>query len=179
MVKDRDMNYLYHFVPPNMVGHTLYPSSVLENIHPEVAEFHRRKYINRPTLPFERIPTLNCLWKDVIFLSPVIPQNTAEAFKSCGIELRKRRFFRIDPRKIEPSLATIWLADGGSRSPETFIPFDPEVLGRYSQIPERTLKYYRSMVAEGRRREILVYALVPHVLFKGTIDVSDAEIIVI
>jgi hypothetical protein len=171
------MSALYHIVPPIMVGTRIVPLSSLKSLSLSLFEVAAEKYSNRPNVPLQRIPPLDCMWNDVVFLTAVPPQKIVRAYESCGARLIKRRFYRIDPSKLNQAKATIWNAESSSKSEEDFSPFDAETLESYGEIPQKTLEYYRRMMAEGRRREMLIFAHVPHILYRGEIDVSDAEIV--
>jgi len=172
------MSYLYHLVPATgLIGNELVPLNTLKSISPTAYDYHFRKYENRPRVPEQGIPPLDCGWNDVVFFTAVHPQVIASAYDSCGVRLTKRRFYRIDPKKIDLEHTTVWLCKSHSKEPEDFVPFDPQRVEQFSEFPAQTLEYYQRMVREGRRREMLIFAYIPHILFKGTVDVSDAEII--
>ncbi|UPT74966.1 MAG: HAMP domain-containing histidine kinase [Elusimicrobiota bacterium] len=62
---------LYHYVPDELVGETLYPLTRLADLHPRVAAEHALKYSGREHLMQVRLPILDCLWNDVLHLAPL------------------------------------------------------------------------------------------------------------
>lgn len=167
------MHFLYHRVPENMSGNRIFPLSELKEHLPDVYESARKKYVGREQLMKEVIIPLNCLWNEAVFLSPVHPAETTRAMEAAGHPTDMRDFFQIDASTLDPALTTVWLHKGNSRNPEDFVPFIPEELGRYSKLPMRTVVYYWRQKTCGQRP--LVWLFVPHILFKGSIDVSRVE----
>ena len=73
------MNYLYHRVPENMRGTTLFPGNTVSQKYPDLSPGVEAKYKDRMELILSTIPGLNCLWNDVIFLSATHPKKIHEA----------------------------------------------------------------------------------------------------
>jgi len=144
-------------------------------------EVHVRKYSERPHLLEERIPVLgNCLWNDVLFLSAVHPQQLRDASEKVGFRLPESfRSFEIDPHLLDPDKTAVWLFRERFQSkyivPGNYARFDPDDIASYADIGERTLNYYREEVAAGRNPFLFIY--VPHILYKGTLDVSAMRIV--
>jgi len=53
------------------------------------------KYEGREELLKLVIPTLNCLWNDVVFLSPLHPHKHYEAYSKIGFTPRNLQFFKF------------------------------------------------------------------------------------
>jgi hypothetical protein len=66
--------FVYHFKPKNMVGDLLIPLNQLRDKHPMTYAEHVTKYKGREKLLEKTIPLLNCLWNDVLHISPIHPQ---------------------------------------------------------------------------------------------------------
>lgn len=77
--------YVYHFKPKEMTGSTLIPLNHLQATHPEIYSEHIKKYKNREQLLQKRVPILNCLWNDVLHLSPINPQIIIDTWRSEGL----------------------------------------------------------------------------------------------
>ncbi len=131
---------------------------------------------------------MNCLWNDVIFLIAVHPSEIKTELKKVGFKCGKDwNYFEIDASKIDSKNAYIYVNDKGPiteeispLSPEQIIPFDANRLSEYAVIPEKTKQYYRQASGEGKRRnEILDWLYIPHILYKGTIDISKCKIIIV
>jgi hypothetical protein len=59
----------------------------------------------------------------------------------------------------------------------SFIEFDADKLEAFASLPQSTKEYYRSEVVRGSNP--LRFAGVPHILHKGSIDVSDLPVITV
>ncbi len=176
------MQYLYHGVPKDLVGDTLYPLNQLKQIHPELYEAKVAKYDGRKGILERNIPTLGCLWNDVLHLTAVHPkvlvETLAEARRPVGDSMR---FYQIDPRSLDPVNTTIYLytyREKGVDVPESdFVPYSMEDLSSCAVIPDFTKDYYTEQYSCDKQP--LLYHGVPHILYKGTIDVSDLPIVAV
>jgi hypothetical protein len=174
------MNYLYHRVPANMNGSTLYPLNILREVDEEIYEQQKSKYIGREHVLDQRIPTLgNCLWNDVIHLSAGHPQLVEDELQKNGESLKIKQFFQIDPNLLEVENTTVYLfnqkTENDKFDSENWLKYQPDEISKYDKIPERTARYYYVSIQKGEQP--LLWAFVPHILYKGNLDVSSANII--
>lgn len=165
-----------------MEGNTLFPLNVLKNTHPETYAKAYSKYEGRERVTEQVIPTLNCLWNDVLHFSAVLPAEIKQALVDAGMPAsRELTFYQINPNLLDPQSTTIYLyaqtLETAKMKPENFEPYVPDELGRYASLPQITRDYYNKMFAKGARP--LMYVHVPHILYKGSIDISDAPIIIV
>jgi hypothetical protein len=115
----------------------------------------------------------------VLHFAPVHPQQIKRAYQAAGLTPVARPVFVVDPYQLDPDKTVIYLYR--PRGPKTlppaedFIAYRPELVEQYSELPQGTLDYYREAAAAGR--PILAYHLVPHVLYKGTIDTAGLEVL--
>jgi hypothetical protein len=169
------MNYLYHLMPRKpLVGNSLVPLNVLKDTDPALYNFYKQKYNGREQLLERRIPLLDCLWNDVVFLQAIPPQDLYGAYKLTGRTMFKRSFFQIDPATLDRSLTAVWFQT--DQPPEgTCVPFQTGDLPDYAKIPEKTIEHYRSLATNERTG--LMFAHVPHILFRGSIDISHTKLI--
>ncbi len=152
------------------------PLNELKNIDEAAYTFYAKKYAGREGLMKRRIPSLECVWNDVVFLSAIPPHDLLAAYASAGRTMHKRRFYRIDPAQLDHSHMAVWpCEDWGIGSALSCVPFDVADLERYKKVPERTIEYYRQLVAD--KRNGFPYAYVPHILYKGRIDIRQTEIV--
>ncbi len=56
-----------------------------------------------------------------------------------------------------------------------FRPFDPKKIDEYANVPEETLLYYKEKFLKGERP--LFFHHVPHILYKGTIEIEGLAVI--
>ncbi|MBC7981444.1 hypothetical protein H7X65_00005 [Candidatus Parcubacteria bacterium] len=173
--------YLYHRVPDDLEGQTLFPLNTLKEKYPELYDKKVRKYIGREFIQEQIIPTLNCLWNDVLHLSAIPPKDLKNALVEAGVEVGELNFYQIDPELLNPDNTTVYLyADTSNKVKmelENFAEYIPNEIEQYSPIPKETKEYYKKRIDEGEQP--LIYVRVPHILFKGSIDVSNLPIITV
>ena len=169
------MTYLYHFVPSDMVGTILYPLNELRDMLPEVYEKYSKKYEGREFVQETEIPGLG-KWNDVMHLSPIDPSEVRQALREAGSSIGSSwKVFCIDAKLLDWSRLIIHIESGSVGGKEVVnIPFTKENYVQYCHLPDRTKLYYRRSAEEGRK--ILIYGFAPHVLYGGTLDVSEVEI---
>ncbi len=174
------MEYLYHRVPKHMTGTVLCPLNTLKKTYPEIYAEHVKKYIGREILLTSEIPPLNCLWNDVVHLTAVSPDELKANLAQAEIEYPPQAWFKIPISKIEgdKSIAFVYRRDIGLK-PEfkQYEKFDPLRMDVYRTVPPETIEQYKRKKAEGLIP--LNFHLVPHVLYKGEIDIADCEIVTV
>jgi len=166
--------YLYHAVPPNMVGTVLYPLNELKLHYPLAYAEHYRKYHGREKLTEQRIPLLNnCLWNDVLFMMAVSPQVTAPAFEGVFGRHWRIKFFRFEAAALDPRKMAV-LHTGDIRSGR-FEPFDVAQMARYQEFSPKTVQHWQGYKAANKRPFYAAY--VPHVLYHGHLDTTGVPIV--
>ncbi len=174
------MTYLYHHVPKNMQGDTLYPLNVLKEKYPEAYAEHARKYAGREEAMQFVIPKLDCLWNDALHLSAVHPQMMMDAFAEAGGRSDYTLLsYQIDPYTLDPDKAVVYRYStvhlNALQKKEDFVDFNPDDLAKYSELPQDTIEYYRESFAN--KKLPLAFHRVPHILYKGTIDVEGVKVV--
>lgn len=166
-----DKPYLYHIFKIDLKGNILYPLNQLKQVYPDVYKRQAAKYEGREHLMKQKIPILNCLWNDVVHLSPVHPSQIKSALEDAGCKYRKRKYWCIDAHSLKKSDTVIYLYESDKDYAEKeYIRYDPADISRYSQLPQATKDYYKKCADE--EREPLLFHRVPHILYKGTIKVT-------
>ena len=177
------MNYLYHQVPEDMREAILYPLHTLKEIYPDLYENLIKKYIGREDVTLlAPVPPLSCRWNDVLYFSPVHPQEINQALIDItGSGLKRKKFYKIDPALFDPQKTTVYLpplpSEKDQQRPEDFTDYIPEELGKYSTLPDITKRYYKK--AHDLGWTILAYNRVPQILYKGSLDITNIPIITI
>jgi len=174
------MSYIYHLAPQDLRGTKLYPLNKLKTVFPELYEQHAQKYSWRKETMQGHIPILNCLWNDVLHFSPVHPSLVKSALQGAGFKVGQWRVFKFDARKLEPEKTVLYRYLHQDRRdkytlPGNFEPFSTEQLSEINDLSQRTKSYYRETFREGKRP--LMFVGVPHVLYKGSLDISEVEIL--
>jgi len=89
------------------------------------------------------------------------------------------QYYQIDVNTLKKENIAIYsyprLIKNFSLSPEDYIDFSPEILAEHNNVPEMTKQYFKETYEQDERP--LLYAGIPHVLYKGTIDISDVPIV--
>jgi hypothetical protein len=176
------MNYLYHSVPKDLEDNILYPLNVLRKKYPNLYEKRLSKYTGREHITQQRIPTLDCLWNDVLHFSAVHPREIKEALLQAGRNpYFTMKYYEVDPKLLEPEHTTIYLYPhddtGNKMREENFTTYDPAEIAQFSSIAQATKDYYKEMIGKGERP--LLYHRIPHILYKGTLDITGLSILTI
>ncbi|MFH1290260.1 MAG: hypothetical protein ABIH92_02510 [Nanoarchaeota archaeon] len=176
------MNYLYHMVPPNMRGNKLHPLNVLKDIHPEVYAEAVKKYDGREELLSVVIPTLGCLWNDVLHLTAIDPIEVKKALKKAGKKnIKKRKWYEINPFQLKKDSTTVFLYKDRPQErkrrhdEDNFETFDPSQLQKYDKLPKGTFENYKKQISHDKKP--LLFHLAPHILYHGSIPVGGCKII--
>jgi hypothetical protein len=161
-----------------MTGTVLYPLNHMKELLPHVYETGVAKYRGREELMDTRIPVLgNCLWNDVLFLSAVCPSEVRKAYESVGGKPPKNHCFKIPIDSLDQSRMAVLTRMGMNMASEhdVYERFDPLRMQAYAQIPRITLLYWQQVLTQKQRP--LYYLHIPHILYRGTIDVSNASVV--
>ncbi len=174
------MIYLYHSVPKNLQGNVLYPLNTLKEKYPNIYEQQISKYLGREHITQQKIPILNCLWNDVLHFSAVNPKEIKQALIEAGRNPDfTMSYYQVKPKLLEPKNTIIYLyaqtnnkdkMNGGN-----FAPYNPNEIARFSVIQQATKDYYKEMI--GKNENPLLYHKIPHILYKGTLDITNLSII--
>ncbi len=173
------MNYLYHLVPENMQGEILYPLNELKKIYPKAYKEHVKKYEDRKYLLKEKVPFLNCLWNDVLHLTAVNPITINKTLEEIGFKPPIRKWFKINPRDLVKDNTLVFLFERARKitTKKDYEWFDISKIKKYSELSQKTINYYESSYKNNERP--LLFNYVPHILYKGSINISKLEIITV
>ncbi len=168
---------LYHLVPDNLSGWIHYPLYELNDHIPRLYTAHRRKYEGRETLLERRIPFLECIWNDVLHLSPVHPARIRKALVQAGFNTQPQKWFEnpVAQAGFNPDNSVIYLHPGREKgnfsiSKADFERFDQAKLAGITEVPKATRKYFQMASAKGERP--FLFNFIPHILSKGNLPIS-------
>ncbi len=162
----------------DMTGDTLYPLNELKTIFPEIYTKDASRYKGRDGVMQIVIPILNCLWNDVLHFTAVHPSVVKSALKSAGMKKSyDLQYYEIDPELLDPKNTAVFLYTSKLLSGNKLevVSYDPTKIEKYSLLPQITMDYYKERYEMGG--EPLVYYRVPHILYKGKLNVKDVRII--
>ena len=162
---------LYHIVPEEMIGTTLMPLATLEQIAPALGRQERAKYAGREHIAAMAIPCLACTWLQVLHMFAVpldVVRRRQELLMS-----RPLRFFEIEIHKLNPNHLAVWYRDDEQTGHMVFDPFDTSL--PVDCPDEEHEQWFRDEYAAGR--PLPLFAAIPHILYKGNIDISRCSIV--
>lgn len=168
--------FLYHFVPPEMSGDILFPLNQLKTKYPKQYEVHQKKYEGREVLMETIIPVFNCLWNDVLHLSPLNPQVIVDYWREEGIEEPKEEIsvFEVPLGHLDESKLLYFYpqlrVDRSSfyHTPEQFESFSIDTYHEHENITAIQKEIWKKDKAEGRR--LFWFSHTTHILYHGRIE---------
>lgn len=168
------MIYLYHWVPKKTNGNILVPLNRMKELEPVLYSEYYKKYTGREAVTKQYIPTLNCLWNDVLHLTAVHPQDLKDALIESG-DPDSINFdcYQIPASLLDLNKTTVYFSGDipeNRMNLKNFQKYNPSKIKSYSKIPEKTKKYYKDSFKNNKRP--LVFHAVPHILYKGSIDAT-------
>ncbi len=172
---------LYHRVPDNLKYDEIMSLNQLELIDQELFDSGNWKYLNRPELKKIKIPTLNCLWNDVIFMSPVHPAQIKKALEGSGIEVKQQQeWFEICPQDcgFNSFNSTIFMyssASSDSSDLNEYRSFSMDNIKPLNKLKPEVTAYYKECAIQGSKP--MVFHLIPHVMHKGKLSLDKLSII--
>jgi len=171
------MHYVYHGVPPELLGTKLLPLNLLEKEPHDLYEEKRSKYKGREEVSQRNIPELGCTWADVVQLLPLQPQKVFEAQRDMNAitELPDYKYFKIPLSQLDPKRTFVFFKTAPGEKYSHILPIDQVDFDSIQEVPPSTLVYYY-MSAEAKT-PVFNYQFIPHVLYRGEIDISEAEVI--
>ena len=169
--------YFYHGIPEDMKGSELIPLNKMLEVDPELQAQYLEKYKGREEILERKIPLLDCLWSDVVQLLPLHPRQLFELQKELGLipEIPSYKYYQIDTSTLDPSQTVVYFKTAPGEENVTVHWLEDVDLDDLQTVPPATIDYYKSMVGTGE--PVFNYQFVPHIIYKGTVDVSSAKII--
>lgn len=181
--------FVYHRVPQQMEGITLYPLNQLKDMFPEAWEAGMKKYRDSRLAPHgktdrlylleRKVPLLDCLWNDVLHCLPIDPRLVYPVIRECGADdsYKGLKFYKIPVEKLGGSV--YYKFNHRQATHEQMIQ-DTESLDvdkhlPYTEISQKTMAFYKEAFSQGRNP--ILWPHIPHVLVHAPIDIEGCEII--
>lgn len=170
------MPYIYHGVPEDMKANELIPLSKMLEVDPELRAKYLEKYKGREEILERIIPLLDCLWSDVVQFLPLHPRKLFELQQQLGLiaDIPDYQYFEIDISTLDPSKTAIFFKTAPGEENVTVKWLKDVQLEDLQDIPVATKEYYARMVGKGE--PVFNYQFVPHILYKGSVDISSAQV---
>lgn len=162
-----------------MQGEILYPGNQLKDAYPEQYERSVARYQGREMVREQPVPMLGCLWNDVLYFSPVHPEQVRDALAELGKEFSVTpwEYFVVDPELISSKDAVIYMFKYLDRKDkyksDNWEPYDPKRVEELTSLPDETKAYFKRALGEGINP--LLWIQVPHIMYRGTLDTSGLE----
>ena len=173
------MAYIYHQIPENMTGETLYPLSELETLAPKLYQQQIVKYFDHPSrerIPYQRIPKLDCLRKEVLNFSPLHPHLVYEAWQALGVTLPDVNWYQFPIEAVAHLPAVVYQPGLSEDIPGAHVRWlEPATYREGTALSDATKKWYAQLHEAGRRGGW--FAHTPHVLVRGAVSVERAAVI--
>lgn len=171
------MAFLYHGKPEEMVGTSLIPLSKMIIKRHDLYSKYLEKYKGREAVVERQIPLLDCSWNDVVQLLPLHPRKLFELQYQLGLidRIPDYQYFEIDPAKLDINNTIVYFKSAPGDQNVTVKWFNEVELDNLQDVPAETAAYYKNMVGTGE--PVFNYQFVPHILYRGSIDISEARII--
>lgn len=171
------MTYLYHGIPEDMKGDSLIPLNEMMSVDSGLREKYLEKYKGREEILERKIPLLDCLWNDVVQLLPLHPKKLFELQQQLGIveEIPDYRYFQIDTSKLDANKTVVYFKTAPGEENVTVKWLTDVSLDDLQDVPPATVEYYKSVIGTGE--PVFNYQFVPHIIYRGSIDISSVGII--
>ena len=164
------MEYVYHLKPKEMQGKILLPLSVMKKEYPKLYRQQVKLYKGREDLLDKEIPLLKCDWKDVLFLSAINPEIIFAALEMLGLlDEDVSEILKFPITALDKNICLYQEVDGDEK-------FEKVRQASYEEeitIPTETLEYFIECVKN--EEDPLIFSGIPHILYKGTLDISKAK----
>jgi hypothetical protein len=181
--------YVYHRREPDFQGNFIIPLNQMKKMEnfSEIFKAQDAKYRGREQLKDVVIPSLKCLWNDVIFLSPIHPKKQKDQYLEIGFAPYSRKFFQIPIEVLKEKRMAIWkfpVMPVGSPEAYTtshFAPFKTNSYQEMEDVPAATVKFYQDHFKPENPESYppFHWAFIPHILCQDPIDITDKRITVI
>lgn len=176
----QSQHHVFHLVPQQLQGNTLYPLNRLQEIAPDIARQIAKKYAGRESVRERYIPPLDCLWNDVLMFCPVHPSQIMQTFREEGFDLKARRWFKIPLSRLELQNAAVYFSRNqafGDHSIDgnDFVSLAQSNFDSLTRLPEALRKHIQ--IARSENRSPFMFVGVPHILYKGALQIEGIEIV--
>lgn len=171
------MTFIYHGKPEDMKGHNLIPLNKMFETDRALHNQYLEKYQGREEILERKIPLLDCSWNDVVQFLPLHPKKIFEHQKQLGLidNLPDYSYFEIDLGLLDPEKTVVYFKTAPGEE-HVIVKWLRDVdIDELQWVPPATVDYYKRLV--GKNEPVFNYQFVPHVLYRGSVDVSKSATI--
>lgn len=183
---------VYHRITKDFKGTWIIPLNLMPFMegYEEIYQNAIKKYDDRTWLLDRIIPTLNCLWNDVIFFSPLHPHKHYEEYVRLGYTPRNLKFFKIPVEVLKEKRVTVWKWLSEKKYPVndpihiSIVAYCALNFDRYQEmedLPDDTKEFYQQCMDPTHPDNYPRYNWfrIPHILCQDPIDTLDPRITII
>ena len=172
---DTNVVNLFHRKPKDFIGKEIIPLNKMSGSLTVIAEKHFPRYADRPELLKREVEPLKCLWNDVVHFSPIHPAKVRAALEEASYkDLPHFEYFVIPLSSLDPSRVAYVVSELGKYNPAR-ADMPQDFMQQAADIPVSVKEYYQQEFNRGDFP--LIYAGTLHVLYKGSVNVENAEVI--
>lgn len=178
--------FAYHFKPKEMSGTRLIPLNQLREKMPKVYQAQVQKYKGREELMQVKIPLMDCLWNDVLHMSPINPQMILDTWRHEGLHEFAGAPTNIEVYKIPTALLdesqTVCFQSYNydfqnyKRELDKYWHFKSQEYKEYSAVDPQQLAIWKEDFKHKRR--FLWYSHTMHILARQEINTADCELFI-
>ena len=172
--------YLYHVVRRDVKGNKTLPFGSLYKSSEELYKGALSKFPNQYKLENQNVEILNCLKKDVIFMTAIPPKVlNKEHIRRTGISLKGTEFYKIKINSLEMEKLCLCLTYEPEELAEFFKVTD-EVLSNFDMFKDYTREakeYWETIRLNDKKTDSLLFSGTYLFLYKGSIDINNLKII--
>lgn len=167
--------YLYHFVPDNQTGDTLYPLNELKKVNPELYKKHFSKYKNLKEKDV-KIPGFGH-WNDCLNFIPVNPKLVKSELEKFGHNTDWTwRFYKIDANTLDNDKLILMVPeDKEDALKRGFLPFNEENFKKYCKITDIARHRYKN--AKDNSETPFTFGGITHALYKNSLPTNNLEVV--
>ena len=170
--------YLYHVVRRDRRGNKILPLGSLYKSSEELYKGDLSKLPNQYELENQEVKILNCLKKDVIFMTAIAPRilNKEHIFRT-GESLKGTEFYKIDINSLDRDKLCLYLTYNPEDMAEFFEVTD-EVLDNFEMFKDYTSEareYWETIRLNKRDTGSLLFSGTYLFLYKGSIDINNLK----
>ncbi len=168
------MDYIYHLVPKEMRGDHLHPVSRLKLHFPELYRHKRAKREDKRYRHSEVIPYVNAKWSETLHFFMVDPKKIKDVLAKHGVQ-KSLRVWKIPVQLLRQNRSIIFHGKRGDDwyHMANFSSFDKKAVQDYRKLSPAIIDYYKRHAATD---DIDILHPLPQVLFKGSVNIANCEI---
>jgi len=171
--------YIYHIKNKSFRGKYIYPLSELKEIYPDIYKKEIKKYETRKQHPKIKIDIINTTWEDCVNFSTLNPIKIFQLEELLGTpgykNIKDIDVFRFNIKDLKNFDMCLYDDSKSPKNDEAYKKINPNTYKETQFIPNETTKYF--IKSKDNQEYPLLFGYITHLLVKGKVPVSKADII--